>query len=179
MGSHPESAIGFGGRVRRLTGDQYDFFSVDFDYGNGVASHSMSRQIDGCENSIGEQITGTEGYTNCRNTIYNPDGTIKWQYEYPKNKDGKSTGIVKVSPYVQEHVHLVTAIRNNQPVVEAGRMAISTLTAIMGRTAAYTGRKISWQEMLDSTEKLGPEKCELGAVNMEFPVPMPGVQHNI
>lgn len=177
VGKHPESAIGFGSRVRRLTGDQYDFFSIDFEFGNGVFSHSMSRQIDGCANTLGELVMGTEGYTNCKNTIYNPDGSIKWQYEYPKNKDGKSTGIVEVSPYVQEHIDLVTAIRTNKPVVEAERTAISTLTAIMGRTAAYTGQKVTWEDMMNSTERLGPEKYEMGPVNMDFPVPLPGTQH--
>ncbi len=177
VGKQPESAIGFGSRVRRLTGDQYDFFSIDFEFGNGVFSHSMSRQIDGCANTLGELVMGTKGYTNCKNTIYNPDGTIKWQYEYPKNKDGKSTGIVEVSPYVQEHIDLVTAIRTNKPVVEAERTAVSTLTAIMGRTAAYTGQKVTWEEMMNSTERLGPEKYEMGLVEMEFPVPLPGTQH--
>lgn len=177
LGKNPIEAIGFGGRARRLTGDQYDFFSIDFNYGNGVYSHSMSRQIDDCANTLGEQIMGTEGYTNCKNTVYNLDGTEKWKYEYPKNKDGKSTEIVAVSPYVQEHISLVTAIRTNQPVVEAERTAISTLTAIMGRTAAYTGQLVTWEEMLNSTVKLGPEKYEMGAVSMEFPVPIPGTQH--
>ena len=78
MGKHPVEAVGFGGRQRRLTGDQYDFFSIDFDFGNGVFSHSFSRQIDGCANQLGEHIVGTEGYTNCKNTIYNPDGSVKW-----------------------------------------------------------------------------------------------------
>jgi predicted dehydrogenase len=177
LGKNPVEAIGFGGRARRLTGDQYDFFSIDFNYGNGVYSHSMSRQVDDCANTLGEQIMGTEGYTNCKNTVYNLDGTEKWKYEYPKNKDGKSTEIVAVSPYVQEHISLVTAIRTNQPVVEAERTAISTLTAIMGRTAAYTGQLVTWEEMLNSTVKLGPEKYEMGAVSMEFPVPIPGTQH--
>ncbi len=177
VGKHPESAIGFGGRARRLTGDQYDFFSIDFDFGNGLYSHSMSRQVDGCANSLGELLVGTEGYTNCNNVIYNLDGSVKWQYEYPKNKDGKSTGVVKISPYIQEHIHLVTAIRTNQPVVEAERTAISTLTAIMGRTAAYTGRKVDWEEMMNSTERLGPTEYVMGSVDMEFPVPVPGTQH--
>jgi predicted dehydrogenase len=177
LGKQPESAIGFGGRVRRLTGDQYDFFSIDFEFGNGVFSHSMSRQVDGCANTLGELVMGTDGYTNCKNTIFNPDGSVKWQYEYPKNRDGKSTGIVEVSPYVQEHIDLVTAIRTKKPVVEAERTAISTLTAIMGRTAAYTGQKVTWEDMLNSTERLGPEKYEMGDVNMDFPVPLPGTQH--
>src|SRR5690554_878174 len=177
MGKHPESAIGFGGRARRITGDQYDFFSIDFDFGGGLFSHSMSRQIDGCANALGEQIMGTEGYTNCKNTIFNHDGSIKWQYEYPKNKEGKSTGIVDVSPYVQEHIDLVTAIRTKKPVVEAERTAISTLTAIMGRTAAYTGQKVTWDDMLNSTERLGPEVFDMGDVDQSFPVPLPGTQH--
>lgn len=177
LGKNPIEAIGFGGRARRLTGDQYDYFSIDFNYGNGVFSHSMSRQIDDCANTLGEHIVGTLGYTNCKNTIYNLDGTEKWKYEYPKNKDGKSTEVVAVSPYVQEHISLVTAIRTNTPIVEAERTAISTLTAIMGRTAAYTGQLVTWEEMMTSAEKLGPEKYEMGPVNMEFPVPVPGSQH--
>lgn len=177
MGKHPVEAVGFGGRHRRLTGDQYDFFSIDFDFGNGIFSHSMSRQIDDCANSLGERIIGTEGYTNCKNTIYNLDGTVKWRYDYPKNRDGKSTEVVKVSPYVQEHIHLVTSIRTNSPVVEAERTAVSTLTAIMGRTAAYTGQKVTWEQMMNSTDKLGPDKYEFGPVDMEFPVPIPGSQH--
>lgn len=177
LGKNPIEAIGFGGRARRLTGDQYDYFSIDFNYGNGIFSHSMSRQIDDCANTLGEHIVGTLGYTNCKNTIYNLDGTEKWKYEYPKNKDGKSTEVVAVSPYVQEHISLVTAIRTNAPIVEAERTAISTLTAIMGRTAAYTGQLVTWEEMMTSAEKLGPEKYEMGPVNMEFPVPIPGSQH--
>ncbi|NCB08349.1 MAG: Gfo/Idh/MocA family oxidoreductase [Bacteroidia bacterium] len=177
VGKNPESAIGFGGRHRRLTGDQYDFFSIDFEYGNGLSSHSMSRQIDGCANTLGELIVGTDGYTNCKNTVFNLDGSVKWKYEYPKNKDGNSSEVVKISPYVQEHIHLVTAIRTNTPVVEAERTAISTLTAIMGRTAAYTGQKVEWEQMMNSPERLGPATYEMGPVAMDFPTPIPGIQH--
>jgi myo-inositol 2-dehydrogenase/D-chiro-inositol 1-dehydrogenase len=177
MGKHPVEAIGFGGRAHRLTGDQYDFFSIDFDFGEGVFSHSFSRQIDNCANQMGELIVGTEGYTNCQNTIFNPDGSVKWTYEYPKDKDGRSTGVVKISPYIQEHIHLVTSIRTNKPVNEAERTAISTLTAIMGRTAAYTGQKVTWEDMMTSNNRLGPEKYELGPVDLEFPVPVPGTAH--
>jgi predicted dehydrogenase len=178
VGKHPESAMGFGGRARRLTGDQYDFFSIDFDFGGGFHSHSMSRQVDGCSNAMGEMIVGTDGYTNCQNTIYNNDGSIKWQYEYPKDpKSGKPTGMLAISPYVQEHIDLVTAIRTNKPVQEAERTAISTLTAIMGRTAAYTGSKVTWKDMMDDNVKLGPSEYKLGPVDMETPVPLPGKQH--
>ena len=179
IGTHPKNAIGFGGRARRLTGDQYDFFSIDYNYGGGVFSHSMSRQVDNCANNMGEFIMGTKGFTNCKNTIYNPDGTIKWSYDYPKDKNGKATNRVKISPYVQEHIHLVTAIRTNTPVQEAEQTAISTLSAIMGRTAAYTGKKVTWEEMMTSNEILGPKEIVMGDCEETFEVPVPGTQHKL
>jgi predicted dehydrogenase len=174
MGKHPEKAIGYGGRHRRVTGDQYDFFSVDFDYGNGVSSHSMCRQIDSCANGTGELVIGTEGYTNCMNTIWDLDGNVRWQFEYPRDENGNPTSTVKIPPYVQEHMHLVYAIRTANYINEAEQTAISTLTAIMGRTAAYTGRLITWDEILKSDMKLGPSKIEFGPVEMVFETPVPG-----
>jgi len=174
LGRHPEKAIGYGGRARRVTGDQYDFFSIDFDYGTGVSSHSMCRQIDSCANGTGEIIVGTEGYTNCANTIYDLKGKIKWQFEYPKDENGNATNAVKIPPYVQEHMHLVHAIRTGNYVNEAETTAISTLTAIMGRTAAYTGRLVAWDDIFKSDMNLGPSKIELGPVDMVFDTPVPG-----
>ena len=174
MGKHPEKAIGYGGRHRRVTGDQYDFFSVDFDYGNGVSSHSMCRQIDSCANGTGELVIGTEGYTNCMNTIWDLDGNVRWQFEYPRDENGNPTSTVKIPPYVQEHMHLVYAIRTANYINEAEQTAISTLTAIMGRTAAYTGRLITWDEILKSDMKLGPSKIEFGPVEIVFETPVPG-----
>lgn len=89
MGRHPEKAIGYGGRARRVTGDQYDFFSIDFDYGNGVSSHNMCRQVDSCANGTGEIIMGTDGYTNCQNTIWDHNGNVIWEFEYPKDENEK------------------------------------------------------------------------------------------
>ncbi|MGQ8337138.1 Gfo/Idh/MocA family protein [Sunxiuqinia sp. A32] len=177
VGKHPESAVGYGGRHRRLTGDQYDFFSIDFDFGNGLCSHSMCRQIDNCANGTGELIVGTEGYTNCQNTIFNHDGSIKWKFEYPKDENGQPMNKIKIPPYVQEHMHLVHAIRTGGYVNQAEQTAISTLTAIMGRTAAYTGKKITWDEIFKSDMDLGPKEIKFGPVDMEFPVPIPGTAH--
>lgn len=174
MEMEPKAAIGYGGRHRRVTGDQFDFFSIDFDYGNGMFSHSMCRQIDNCANGVGEVIIGTKGYTNCQNTIYHPDGSIKWQYKYPNDKDGNPTSTVKVSPYIQEHVHLVTAIRTNHYVNEGEQTALSNLTAIMGRESAYTGKRITWNEIYNSNLKLGPSEIAMGNVDITFETPIPG-----
>jgi len=174
LGKVPERAIGYGGRARRVTGDQYDFFSIDFEYGNGISSHSMCRQIDSCSNATGELIMGTEGYTNCQNTIWDLRGNVKWQFEYPKDENGNPMNQTVIPPYVQEHMHLVYAIRTGNYVNEAEQTALSTLTAIMGRTAAYTGRAITWDEIYKSDMDLGPVKHEFGKVDMVFPVPVPG-----
>lgn len=174
MGKHPEKAVGYGGRARRVTGDQYDFFSIDFDYGNGLSSHSMCRQIDGCANATGEIVMGTEGYTNCQNTIWDPDGKVKWQFEYPKDENGNETKSLKIPSYVQEHMHLVHAIRTGNYVNEAEQTAIATLTAIMGRTAAYTGHLITWDAILNSDMDLGPAEIKFGPVDMQFETPVPG-----
>ncbi len=174
LGKYPERAVGYGGRARRVTGDQYDFFSIDFDYGNGVSSHSMCRQIDSCANATGELIMGTEGYTNCQNTIWDLRGNIRWQFEYPKDENGNPMNQPVIPPYVQEHMHLVYAIRTGDYINEAEQTALSTLTAIMGRTAAYTGRAVTWDEILKSDMFLGPSKLEFGKVDMEFETPVPG-----
>jgi predicted dehydrogenase len=174
LGKHPERAVGYGGRARRITGDQYDFFSVDFEYGNGVSSHSMCRQVDSCANGTGEMITGTLGYTNCQNTIWDLKGNIKWKFEYPRDENGNPTETVKIPAYVQEHMHLVYAIRTGNYVNEAEQTAISTLTAIMGRTSAYTGKSVLWDEIFKSDMDLGPSKMEFGPVDMVFEPPVPG-----
>jgi myo-inositol 2-dehydrogenase/D-chiro-inositol 1-dehydrogenase len=172
--SHPVKAVGMGARQRRVTGDQYDFFDIDFTYENDMHVHSMCRQINGCVNNVSEYVRGSEGYTNAKDTIFNPDGTVKWKYSYPLDEEGKPTDSVKVSPYVQEHIDLVTAIRTNKPYVEAEQTAVSTLAAIMGRISAYTGKEVTWEEMMNSNFRLGPAEYKMGPVNIEKAVAVPG-----
>jgi len=177
-GKHPVQAIGYGGRHRRITGNQFDFFAINFYYDKGLKSNSYCRQIDNCANFVMEEVIGTKGYSNCANKIFDHSGKLIWEYEYPKNKQGESTNKVKVSAYVQEHIHLVTAIRTNKPYNEAEQTANSTLTAIMARESAYSGEMVTWEQMQKSNLRLGPEKYELGAVDMEFPIPKPGAGIN-
>lgn len=173
-GRHPVQAVGFGSRHRRVTGDQYDNFSVDYVLDNGVHIHSMCRQINGCENNVSERIQGSKGVTNCRNTIMDLSGEEIWRYTYPLNEQGEESNNVKVSPYVQEHIDLVSAIRTGQPFNEAENTAISTMVGIMGRISSYTGKMVSWDEMMNSDLKLGPKVFEFGPVDIPTEVPVPG-----
>jgi predicted dehydrogenase len=163
-GSHPVKAVGMGGRARRVTGDQFDFFSVDYTFENGMHMMSMCRQINDCATNVSEFIVGTKGSTNCADTIYKPDGSIAWQF--PKEQKGK--------PYQQEHIDFVTAIRQSAPLNEAEATAISTMVAIMGRESAYTGAEKTWQEMMDSTMRLGPTEYKLGKADIKAVIPVPG-----
>ncbi|HSN50573.1 MAG TPA: Gfo/Idh/MocA family oxidoreductase, partial [Bacteroidales bacterium] len=176
-GTHPVKAVGFGSRLRRVTGDQYDNFSVDYTFENGIHFHSMCRQINGCVNNVSERIQGSKGSTNCSNTIMDLAGTEVWKYQYPLDKDGKPTNNVSVDPYVQEHIDLVTAIRTAQPFNELENTAISTLVAIMGRISAYTGKETSWDEMMNSDLKLGPQVFAFGPVDMPKEVPIAGLPY--
>jgi len=173
-GIYPVNAVAFGSRQRRVTGDQYDNFSVDFEYENGMHVHSMCRQINGCENNVSEFVMGTSGSSNCNNKIWDEKGNVVWEYQYPKNEAGEATNNVKVSPYVQEHIDLITAIRTDNPYVEAEATAKSTMAAIMGRLSAYTGQKVTMEEMMNSDLKLGPKEYKLGKVDVNKSIAVPG-----
>jgi predicted dehydrogenase len=173
-GSHPIKAVGFGSRQRRVTGDQFDNFSIDYEFENGMHVQSMCRQINGCVNNVSEYIRGTKGYTNCKNTIWATDGTPIYEHAYPLNHRGEPTRKPAISPYDQEHIDLVTCIRQNIPVNEAEATAISTMVAIMGRMSAYTGKRVTWDEMMNSDLWLGPKTYTMGKVGMKAEVPAPG-----
>ncbi|MDH6311490.1 myo-inositol 2-dehydrogenase/D-chiro-inositol 1-dehydrogenase [Parabacteroides sp. PFB2-10] len=162
-GRKPVRAEATGGRQRRVTGDQYDFFSIEYLFENGIRAHCTSRQIGGCDNLHNVMVYGTKGYTNCFNTIYNLDGSIAWQYPYPAEGDADQSMAVP-DPYAQELIRLVTAIRRHQPVNDTEIHVQSTLMAMMGRESAYTGKFITWDEMLTSSQKLGPETYAFGPV---------------
>ncbi|MCD4710938.1 MAG: Gfo/Idh/MocA family oxidoreductase [Bacteroidales bacterium] len=172
VGGHPVEAVGMGSRLRRPTGDCYDNFSVDFIYDKSIHMHSMCRQINDCANNNSEQLRGTKGYTNCGNTIWDAEGNELYKWESPVDEADEPT---INSPYVQEHIDLVNAIREGKQIVEAEETAISVLTAIMGRQSAYTGTKVTWEDMMGSDLQLGPKgELSLGPVDMKAVIPIAG-----
>jgi predicted dehydrogenase len=159
----PVRAEATGGRQRRVNGDMYDHFSVEYLYENGHRALCTSRQIGGCDTQTVVSVYGTKGYTNCYDTIYDLDGTVTWKYPHPKPEDADQSMAVP-DPYVQELIRLITAIRTNQPVNDVDKHVQSTLMAMMGRESAYTGKFVTWEQIMASTTKLGPETYQFGPV---------------
>lgn len=179
LGKNPVKAIGWGGRQRRVTGDQYDFFSVEYIYDNGMHTHCAARQISGCSNLTKQFIVGTEGFADAKGTIYNLKGEEVWKYPYPE--EGSTDTKWKVQdPFVQEHVKLVTGIRTGQLINDAEAQVNSTLIAIMGRMSAYTGKDVTWDEVMNSDLYLGPKTYEFGPVpGITETVPVIGSEPNV
>jgi myo-inositol 2-dehydrogenase/D-chiro-inositol 1-dehydrogenase len=163
LGKNPVKAIGWGGRQRRITGDQYDFFSVEYLYDNGMHTHCAARQISGCSNLTKQFFAGTGGFANATGKIYNLKGEETWHYPAPEEGAADQTWKVK-DPYVQEHVNLVTGIRTGNIVNDAEAQVNSTLTTIMGRISAYTGKDVTWDEVMNSDLYLGPKTYAFGPV---------------
>ena len=175
IGRPPVSAVGFGGRARRQTGDQFDFFSLDLDYGNELHIHSMCRQINDCYGGVWEQFVGTKGLFWGGGKLATLDGK---KIEMPEIK------MISSDPYVQEHADLLNSIIGNKGLNEAQNVATSTLTAIMGRIAAYTGELVRWSDLMEKKDSplynltLAPvaDDFEKGAVTAppENVAPIPG-----
>jgi len=163
IGKIPVKAISWGGRQRRISGDQYDFFSIEYVYDNGMHAHCATRQINGCSNQREEIITGSKGFANCNGALYGPDGKEIWKYPYPAEGDSDQKWKVN-DPFVQEHVNLVTAIRTGNIINNAEAQVNSTLITIMGRMSAYTGKDVTWDEVLNSDLYLGPKVYAMGPV---------------
>jgi len=162
LGATPVKAVGMGGRQSRTEpayGHIYDHFAIDFEYPGGVKVLSMCRQIDNCANRVGEFVMGTEG-------VADPGGWIKGKSEWSYSGS-------RPNPYIQEHTDLIASIRAGKPLNEGRQVAESTLCAIMGRMAAYTGQEITWEKALNSDLNLMKENLTFGPMAVD-PVAMPG-----
>jgi predicted dehydrogenase len=167
LGGHPVSARGMGGRQIHdsdLYGNAYDHMAVEYEYPDGVRMFSQCRQMDGVENIVATHVEGSEGRANCEGMIWGRDGKGKWRY---RDRDAPN-------PYEQEHAHLIRSIRTGEPLNETEAVAYSTLTGIMGRESAYSGKVITWEEALNSKQDLRLEAYDFDKALPVRPVPMPG-----
>ena len=175
FGKHPVKALGFGGRHRRLTGDVYDFYSVEYTFDDGRTFECKTRCIGGCDNKQGFLIFGTKGYTNCKNQIFDYNDNLIWEYPYPLDAEGRSSGRVAISSYDDEMINFVTAIRNKTPLNLVENLTAATLVGIMGRESAITGKVVTWDDMMKSDLRLGPTEYAMGPVTeIKAVSPVPG-----
>jgi hypothetical protein len=131
---------------------------------------SQCRHIPGTFSSVSEHAHGVKGESNCSGWI---KGETEWQYKRP---DGPN-----VSSMVQEHKDLIEAIRTGKPYVEGWHGASSSMTAVLGRMATYSGKIVKWDEAVEKGKGEFPEKLAWDApapVNKnesgDYPIPVPG-----
>jgi myo-inositol 2-dehydrogenase / D-chiro-inositol 1-dehydrogenase len=156
----PEKAVAVGGRqIPSEGGNIFDHFEVNYEFSGGARGFMASRQQSGCANDNTATIFGTEGEGREMGFASMPfiRGKHAWRYEGPRP-----------NMYDVEHQELFASIRSGAAKNDGVRMAKTTLTAIMGRMAAYTGKEITWEMALNSTEELVPPKISW---DMSIPVP--------
>ncbi|MEX2672581.1 MAG: Gfo/Idh/MocA family oxidoreductase [Phycisphaeraceae bacterium] len=161
----PVQCWGVGGRQVRTDpqhGDIYDHFSLVFEYANGTRGYHQCRQWPGARfNQINDYVFGSKG--TCDVWRHNIKGAVDWQYDGPDK-----------NMYQHEQDELFASIRSGNPINDGKHMCYSTLLAIMGRMAAYTGDRITWEMVMNSEQRLGPEKYAWGDAP-EVVVAKPGV----
>lgn len=165
---YPTRAIGMGGRQARTGpefGQIYDHFSIIYEYENGARLFSNCRQQEKCKNDLSAGALGTKGRAhlseNERGLAIKSDKD--WTYDGPAN-----------AMYQAEHDDLFASIRSRQPINNGEYMARSTLLAIMGRMAAYTGQMITWDMAMNSKEDLSPPKYDWNADLKKPEIAIPG-----
>ena len=168
LGTHPVKVMGMGGRQYR-TGKEYgniwDHFAVEYEYPGGVRIMGTCRHTDGASERNSERLVGTKGSTYTDGSNGSIEGQNAYKYDGPAS-----------NPYVQEHKDLIESIRSGKPINEGRQVAESTLTAIMGRMSAYTGRELSWDWAINASKlDLRPPKYDLSLDDLPVrPVAIPG-----
>ena len=163
----PVRAIATGGRQVRTApeyGHIYDHFAVVYEYPDGAFCTAMCRQQNGTTKKVSNEFTGTTGSAVVLPT-YAINGPNPWKYE----RQGDPPDM-----YVQEHTDLIASIRAGKPLNELKQVAESSMTAILGRMSAYTGKTLTWDEAINDPVSLMPPHLEWGPMPTP-PVPMPGL----
>jgi len=162
----PISISGSGGRQVRTDekyGNIYDHFNIVYEWANGVKAFARCRHWNGCENDVSDYIVGTKGRADVmKHKIYDLAGKEIYSF------DGEGGDMYQI-----EHDELFASIRGANPINNGDYMCKSTMMAISGRMAAYTGKKLSWDEVMNSQEDLTPVAYEWGDIPVP-PVAIPG-----
>ncbi|MBM3982842.1 MAG: Gfo/Idh/MocA family oxidoreductase [Planctomycetes bacterium] len=167
-GKMPVAATGVGGRQQRRDpkfGHIYDHFGVTLEYADGAKLFSFCRQMPGCDGSVNDHVIGTRGSAQLMAHTITQAGGKEWEF-------GSETKVKDM--YQVEHDELFAGIRAGKLINDGENAAHSTLMAIMAREAAYTGKRLTWKQLMASNQNIAPAKYEWGEIETP-PVPTPGV----
>lgn len=182
----PVSCVATGGRqIPSEGGNIYDHFHVAYEWEGGVLCHLGSRQQSGTHSEVVDVIHGTKGRLVLGRGQYPYiEGEKRWRH-----REGER------QMHQAEHDELFAAIRKGEVINDGDRMMLSSLVAVMGREAAYTGQKILWKDdsppgagdkegkkrpaaspaMMSSEQDLAPDSLKFGDSFDPGPIPRPGV----
>jgi predicted dehydrogenase len=161
---YPVKATSLGGRQVRTDvrfGHVYDHMATIYEWRSGVRGYSFCRQMDNCASDVNDTVFGSDGV--CDVFKHEIRGARPWRYAGAKG-----------NMYELEHRELFASIRRGEPLWNGDYMCKSTLMAIQGRLAAYTGRSVSWDDALQSNEDLTPKSYAFGPLPVA-PVALPGI----
>lgn len=173
----PSRCVALGGRAARTgpeSGHVYDHFAVVYEYdgedgrSQPIRCFHTCRQIDRCPHDNTDYVYGTEGSATVNgwvptHVIRDLRGRERWRYTGPRG-----------DMYQNEQDALFRAVRTGRPINDSPQMCRSTLMAIMGRMAAYTGQTVTWEQAMDSAEELMPADLSPGGPLEVPPVAVPG-----
>ena len=163
----PIRASGSGGRQQRTApkyGNIFDHFNIVYEYENGVKAFARCRHFRGCANDVTDHIFGSKGRVDVmRHRVFDLKGNLVWRFK------GRSKSMYQV-----EHDEFFASIRDGKPINNGDYMSKSTMLAIMGRMVAYTGKQLTWDQVLNSKQDLRPPKYDWGKLDVA-PVAIPGV----
>jgi predicted dehydrogenase len=157
--SSPVKAVAVGGRQTPVYGGNiFDHMFVVYDFGNDLRAFVAQRQVNNCFTDNSDYLFGSEGI-----------GIIPgWNDPFIRGKQNWRYRGPKINMYQVEHDEFFAGIRSGNLINDGERMAHSTMMAIMGRMAAYTGQEVTWEDASKSQERFVPEKLDW---NMKLPVP--------
>jgi len=180
IGRLPKQAMGIGARHQRSTGNTYDCFGIDYDYGNGLHIHAVARQINGCFDRCCAMLTGTNGQIDVLGSkIMKPDGSsVPFPFD-EKAVEGRDNNM-----YVMEHADFLSGLLSGNLLHEGEQVAMATASGILGTLAAYTGQMVRMSDLIENKESpffamnhpVTAEDFEKGDVPMvpEFKAAVPG-----
>jgi predicted dehydrogenase len=162
----PIAARGGGGRTQRTDdGNVWDHYDVTYEYPGGVFCQVGQRQHSGCFNEVVDRVFCEKGTLEAPGRVFtkDPTGKMNWAYR-----------AAPADMYQVCHNEWFAAIRKGEPLNTGDRMVLSTMLGILGREAAHTGQRITWEELWKSEQDLAPDNLKLSDAHPVAPVPKPG-----